>query len=116
MTQRKDWGRKVTQVVLADLEAWVQQLYEDHRVRCELVVSLPAPGDGVGHGVTLNAYSVNGVGSRQHMHADWDIISEATSGAIEAAGIKMISKLLLSLENDKAARERSEQLPLWRTA
>lgn len=113
MSTSRKWGRTVTQVVLRDLEAWVQQLYEDHRVRCELTVSLPAPGDGVRHGVVLTAYHVDALGKRSEMHRDWDVISDTTCGAIEAAGIKMISKLLLSLENDRYAAERSAQTSLW---
>ena len=101
-------------MVLADLEAWIQQLYEAHKVRCELIVSLPTPGDGVKHGVTLVAYRVKPLGVREEMHRDWDVISDTTSGAIESAGIKMVSRLLLDLENDLYRSEREAQLPLWR--
>lgn len=113
MSSTRKWHRTVTQVVLRDLEPWVQQLYEDHRVRCELVVSLPVPGDGVRHGVSLQAYTVDGIGKRQHIHSDWDVIADTTEGAIESAGIKMVSKLLLSLENDRDRAERCSPLPLW---
>jgi len=113
MSSKDKWHRKVTQVVLRDLEAWVQQLYEDHRVRCELTVSLPAPGDGIKHGVVMTAFIVRAGGQRDVVHTDWDTISDTTEGAIEAAGIKMISRLLLTMENDKARRERSQPLPLW---
>lgn len=114
MSVRKQWSRKVTQVVLRDLEAWVQQLYEGFRVRCEVTVSLPVPGDGVRHGVTLHAYTVDGRGRRSELHSDWDVIDDTVAGAVESAAIKMVSKLLLSLENDREREERSEQLPLWR--
>lgn len=114
MSSRVKWGRTVTQVVIADLEAWVQQLYDEHRIRLELVVTLPVPGDGVRHGVTLNAYVVDGKGKRSHAHTDWEIISDVTAGSIESAGLKMASKLLLSLEDDKERSERIAQLPLWR--
>lgn len=114
MTPRKDWSRKQTQVVLRDIEPWIQQLHETFRVRCELTAVLPAPGDGIKHGVYLRAYYVEGNGVRRDIHEDWDIIDDCTTGAIERAGIKMISKLLLSLENDLERLERERQLPLWR--
>lgn len=105
------WTRSQTQVVIRDLEAWVQQLYEDHRVRLELTVSLPVPGDGVMAGVVLTAYQVDGLGKRQEMHRDWCVVKDTQAGCIEHAGLQMASKLLLSLENDKARAER--QASFW---
>jgi len=97
-------------VVIRDLEAWVQQLYEDHRVRLELTVSLPTPGDGIKAGVTLQAYRVNALGHRDAMHSDWCTINDLQSGCIEHAALQMASKLLLSLENDKERAERQQSL------
>jgi hypothetical protein len=105
------WERTQTQVVIRDLEAWVQQLYEDHRVRLELTVSLPTPGDGIKAGVTLQAYRVNGLGRRDAMHSDWRTVNDLQSGCIEHAALQMASSLLLSLENDKERAER--QTSLW---
>ena len=112
MAQR-GWERSQTQVVIRDLEAWVQQLYEDHGVRLELTVSLPAPSDGIRAGVTLEAYQVDQLGKRQHMHSDWVTVSDTQSGCIEKAALQMASKLLLELENDKWRREQQSVLPLW---
>jgi len=109
------WQRKQTQVVIADLEAWVQQLYEDHHLRLQLMVSLPTPGDGIAAGVVLEAYKPLLGGKTDIVHRDWRTISSVTSGAIESAAIQMASALLLSLESDKERAERSAQLPLWRT-
>jgi hypothetical protein len=105
------WERTQTQVVIRDLEAWVQQLYEDHRVRLELTVSLPTPGDGIRAGVTLNAYRVDGTGRRDACHSDWRTVNDLQSGCIEHAALQMASSLLLSLENDKERAER--QTSLW---
>jgi len=100
-----------TQVVLRDLEAWVQQLYEDHRVRLEVTVALVLPSDGIKHAVWLTAYRVAGNGHRDVMHTDWYTIADTTSGCIEKAALQMASKLLLDLENDKERAER--QSSLW---
>lgn len=107
----RHWERTQTQVVIRDLEAWVQQLYEDHRVRLELAVSLPTPGDGIAPGVTLNAYRVKGDGKREAMHTDWQTVSDMQSGCIEKAALQMASKLLMALEDDKERAER--QTSLW---
>lgn len=98
-------------MVIRDMEAWVQQLYEDHRVRLRLEVSLPVPGDGIRAGVTLLAYRVRGDGHREEMHSDWRTVNELQSGCIEHAALQMASALLLSLENDKERAER--QTSLW---
>jgi hypothetical protein len=105
------WERTQTQVVIRDLEAWLQQLYEDHRVRLELTVSLPVPGDAIDAGVVLTAFHVDGMGRRNVMHTDWRIVRDTQSGCIEHAALQMASNLLLQLENDKERAER--QTSLW---
>jgi hypothetical protein len=108
---RRRWTEKQTQVVLADLEAWVQQLYEDHRVRIRGEVSLPTPQDGIRHGVCLEAYRVLPRGKQEVVHRDWVTIESTTSGAIEKALLQMASRLLLDLESDKERAERQTALP-----
>jgi hypothetical protein len=108
---KKDWARRQTQVVLRDLEAWVVQLWEDHHLRVRLYVSLPSPGDGIKHGVTLEAYQPLPRGQESIAHRDWRTIEETTSGAIEAAALQMASALLLSLEGDRERAQRQAPLP-----
>lgn len=105
------WERSQTQVVLRDLEAWLTQLYTEHRVRCELTVSLPLRTDGISSGVSLLAYRVRGDGRRDACHTDWCTVSDVQSGCIEKAALQMVSKLLLALDNEKALAER--QTSLW---
>lgn len=105
------WKRTQTQTVIRDLEAWVQQLYEDHGVRLQLSMCLVLPSDGIEHAVWLEAYKTLPNGRRDVLHTDWVHLSDTQSGAIEKGVLLMASKLLLTLENDKARAEA--QLSLW---
>lgn len=111
---RNDWQRKQTQVVWADLEAWIQQLHEDHGVRVRFNVFLPVPGDGVTAGVSMEAYKWQGVGKEQPVKRDWRVFNDQVSGIVEQYALRMVSALLLELENDKERAERQAPLPLWR--
>lgn len=108
----KDWARKVHQVCWADWDPWVQQLYEDHRVRVRLELTLPAPGDGIKPGVVLVAYRVMGIKTVEEVHRDWRTFDPRDVGAVEKLGLEMASRLLLDLEEDKERAERQAPLPL----
>ena len=106
------WKRQMTQVVVEDVRAWVEQLYSEHRVRLEATVTLPTDGDGIKPGVRLEAFRVRVDGSREAVHSDWVIIRPNVTGEIEGAVLKMASRLLLDLENDRY-REEAKQASLW---
>lgn len=109
----REWQRKQTQVVWADLEPWVQQLYEDHHIRCEFTSFLPVADDSIPPGVWLEAYTFWGVGGRKVVKRDWATYDPTVSGVVEQLCLRMISKLLLEVEADKERAERQAPSPLW---
>jgi hypothetical protein len=108
---KKNWDRKQTQVVWADLEAWQQQLYEDHGVRLDVEVVLPLAGDGVGPAVVMEAVR-RGVGRKEEVvKRDYAFLDLTITGHAEKLVLQMASKLLLELENDKERAERQAAFP-----
>jgi len=108
---KKDWQRKQTQVVWGDLEAWIQQLYEDHRVRLQIGVFLPVPGDNIKPGVRLEAVRYGVGGAKETVHSDWRVIDAGVSGITEHLVLQMASALLLELEREQERAQRQAPLP-----
>jgi hypothetical protein len=102
---------KVHQVVLEDLEAWHQQLYERCHAVCRYEVFDPPSHWKMRPAVTLRVV-VPGTGkAERELWCDYSIIGLTESGAIEAAMMRLASKALLELEADLERSER--QAPLF---
>lgn len=103
---------KVNQVVLEDLEAWHQQLYEDHHAVVRYEVFDPPSHWGVRPAVRCRVVRA-GVGKEERtLWEDYRTVVPTEMGCLEAAMLALVSKALLELENEKALAER-RQPPLW---
>jgi hypothetical protein len=110
MARRFGVATKVHAVVLEDLEAWHQQLFEHHHAVCRYVVFDPPSHWGLRPSVMLSVL-VTGVGKEEkELWADYATIKATECGAIESAMLKLVSKALLELDGDKL---RAEQASLF---
>lgn len=105
-----EWKRKQTQVVWADLQAWVEQLHKEHGCRVRVSVYLPVPYDGIKPGVVCEAYRVTSSPGEEQVDRYWTVLDSTVSGQAEQYALRWVSTLLLRLENE--AEERSAALPL----
>lgn len=108
---KRDWQRKQTQVVWADLEAWQQQLLEDHQIRCDFDVAVFLPQDSVQSAIVMEAYRCVPGKHRELVKRDYFYIDLTVSGHAEQGALRMISKLLLEVENEKERAERQAAFP-----
>jgi hypothetical protein len=110
-TRRFGVATKVHQVVLEDIEAWHQQLYEELHCICHYDVFDPPAHWGIRSAVTLRVLR-QGMGEHgKEMWTDYVVISRTETGAIEAAMLQLASKALLELQQEVERRER--QAPLF---
>lgn len=108
---RNDWKRKQTQVVWADLEAWQQQLYDDHSMRVSIAIVLPIPGDRVAPAVCVELRPRGAKPDSAPAHRDWRPINPEWSGHAEQMALQMVSAMLLELEREQERAERQRPLP-----
>src|SRR5678809_851453 len=101
---------KVHQVVLEDIEALHQQLYEDHHCICHYEVFDPPSHWGIRAAVTLRVIR-QGMGKHgEEMWTDYVTIARTETGAIEAAMLQLASRALLELEMAVSQAERQAYL------
>lgn len=109
-TRRFGVATKVHQVVLEDIEAWHQQLYEDHHCVCHYEVFDPPAHWGMRAAVTLRVMR-QGMGKHgEEMWTDYVTIARTETGAIEAAMLQLASRALLELEMAVSQAERQASL------
>lgn len=110
MARRFGVATKVHAVVLEDLEAWHQQMFEHHHAVCRYVVFDPPSHWAMPPSVMLSVV-VTGVGREEReLWTGYQTIRATESGAIESAMLRLVSKALLELDGDKL---RAEQASLF---
>lgn len=110
---KSKWDRTVHQVVWEDLRPWVEQLWKGYGVLVAFSVTMLPDDSKVQHAVRMVA-SHKSVGSeKQQEETDYRYFNTDEVGAVESKALMMISRLLLDLENEKAAAEE-RQGSLWR--
>jgi hypothetical protein len=106
MARRFGVATKVHAVVLEDLEAWHQQLWEEVHAHCCYEVYDPPAGWDIRPAVTLRVVRRE-VGKEQKvLWEDYATITRSESGAIEAAMLRLASKALLELQGDMERAQR----------
>lgn len=95
-----------------DLDPWVEQVYYEHGYQTRFIVYLHAETYGLKPGVALELTRPASKGRPEALVRDWDTFQPDVHGAVEGAALRLISKALLTLDNDKWRAERS-QVPLW---
>lgn len=95
-----------------DLRPWVDQLHEDHGLLTHICVSCPPAASGLNWAVIVELVRAAGATPGIVGYRDWAVFNPRDTGAAEAAALLMLSRALLSLDNQKAEIER-EQASLW---
>jgi len=98
------------QTTWEDLQAWVDQLYEDHQVRLDIQVCLHPLGDTLAPAVVVTARRRNRKGLWEEVKRDYRPFRTRAVGMVERESLQMVSQLLLELDNDKAAAEQQRTL------
>lgn len=106
MGRRFGVATKVHQVVLEDLEAWVQQLYEEFGGQCEWAVRYPPTWSSLRPCVRLSVFQERPKKDREELWQSYEVVSFTEQGAVEAAMLRLVSKALLELESDRERAER----------
>lgn len=99
------------QVTWEDLEAWLQQLKEDHNVDVTFTVTIPIAEGGLEPAVVMKATRSDWPRSVREVKRDWRVIQLRSVGMVERESLHMVSLLMLELDTDKALAER--QLTLF---
>src|SRR5678810_511011 len=109
-TRRFGVATKVHQVVLEDIEAWHQQLYEDHHCVCHYEVFDPPAHWGMRAAVTLRVMR-QGMGKHgEEMWTDYVTIARTETGAIESAMLQLASREKKKMEKNVSQAERQASL------
>lgn len=110
MPRHNNRGR-VHQVWWSDLKPWVEQLYEDHRVYLDVRVHLFAEVHQMRPTVEVRAYRVREGRLIDELMRETTVFCPEDQGHVESIALRMVSGILLTLENEKAEAER--QAVLW---
>lgn len=103
---KKDWNRKVAQVVWEDCRPWVEQLWKHHGVLVAFKISIVPTGSGVKPGVTLECYKRGRKAAEPTLDGRWQTFDATVEGGAARAGLQLVSRLLLDLDNGEAKAER----------
>lgn len=107
---KKDWGRKTTQVVWEDLRPWVEQLWGSHGVMVTFKVYVQATATGLKPVVALEAYRPRLRGQDDVLKGRWEGFDATMCGAAAAVAVRLASRLLLDLDEEKERAERRAAL------
>jgi hypothetical protein len=102
--------RKNHQTVWRDLKPWVEQLYEDHKVYLNIRVHLFADMLDMRSTVEVLAYRVLKGREIENIACLTEVLITNDQGHAEALALRMVSRILLELENEKARAERQTDL------
>src|SRR6185369_11781135 len=106
MSRRFGVATKVHKVVLEDLEAWHQQVYEEMHATCRYEVYDPPSHWNVNAAVTLRVVVVGPGKAENELWSDYSVIKRTETGAIEAAMLRLVSRALLELQQEVERAER----------
>lgn len=109
----RKWERKVHQVVWEDLRPWVEQLWKGYGVLVTFSVTMIPDESSIDHAVRMTAVKKHAEAGQVELEGDYRYIETDEVGATEAKALMMVSRLLLDLENLKAAAE-AQQGTLWK--
>ena len=101
------------QTTWEDLGPWIEQLYQEHRVTVEFMVKLQPTAYELKPAVVMIVTRHLKGQPAIAAQLDWRIINPRCVGMVEREALQMASKLLLDLENEKAAAEQQQTLFLW---
>ena len=108
---KRDWQRKVTQVVWDDLVPWIDQIYAHHGYYCRISVSVvPTVKQLQPHVCVELVKQLDQLEVENHLRRTERFERTAVGGAA-AAGLRIVSRMLLDLDNAAAAAEQ-RSLPL----
>jgi len=107
-------ARKSYQTYWADLQPWIEQLYEDHRVYADIQVHLFSEKHGLKPTVEVRTYRVLQGREREVISAETRALDVEGQGHAEVLALQILSGMLLHLENEKDRAER--QADLWAVA
>lgn len=99
-------ARKSHQSYWSDLKPWVEQLYEDHRVYLEIRIHLFSERHDMRPTVAVTAYRVLSERRIHQVAYETAVLNTEDQGHAEALTLRIVSGMLLQLENEKAQAER----------
>ncbi len=92
-----------------DLHAWVEQLYSEYGFQTSIELTLPAECHHLNPGVavTLRKPAVGLKGTVEYR--EWAIFNPEETGGAEAVALRLISRMLLTLDNEQALAQAKQQ-------
>lgn len=91
-----------------DLRPWVEQLYAQFGLQTTVEVVLPADRHAISPGIVLICKKPRGAWGADVELRDWCTFNPNETGAAESAALRMISAMLLRLEDDRAESEAKQ--------
>lgn len=112
MTRSGNRDRKTHQTYWSDLEPWIEQLYGEHGYQTSFEVYLHADRVSMKPAVVMQLSKPARERGQPCLYRDWRVFDPEAIGGCEAAALFLISRALLSLDNEKALAE-AKQTSLW---
>jgi len=103
--------RKTHQTFWDDLDPWVEQVYAEHGYQTVFEVYLHSDRHKLLPAVVMRLTKPAVRGGDPALIQDWKTFNPRDIGAVEAAALFLISRALLTLDND-GYRERAKQTSL----
>jgi hypothetical protein len=94
------------------LEPWVEQLYYEHGYQTSFTIHVHAETHGLKPAVVMNLAKPVKKPGEVALYSDWEVFDPRNLGAAEGAAIRLLSKALMALDNEKWQAER-KQTSLW---
>lgn len=94
------------------LDPWVEQVYYEHGYQTSFTIHVHAETHGLKPAVVMNLAKPVRKPGDVALYSDWEVFEPSIQGAAEGAALRLISKALLTLDNEKWRAER-QQTSLW---
>ena len=105
---RNAYAHRTHQCWWTDLHAWVEQLYAEYGFQTTIELTLPADCHHLhpGVAVTLRKPAVGLKGTIEYR--EWSVFNPDDTGGAESIALRLISSMLLTLDNEKALSEAKQ--------
>lgn len=111
MTRGKPNGCKDHQVLWRELQPWVDQLFEEHGLRSSIIVSMEATISKLRPTIVVELFRTLPGGKVEMIRREYTQFDVNAKGSAESLAIRMMSRMLLDLDNEKERAER--QASIW---
>lgn len=102
MGTKRLWDEKRYQPTWEDVDAWAQQLYDDHHLWVKFTVFLPhGKGFAVKPAVMMVAHQYDDQGNEAVRHVEFVPLNLRSVGQAETIALRLLSHTVMALDGDR---------------